>query len=380
VAPAFTDLHVHLREPGGEEAETIATGTAAALAGGFATVFAMPNTDPVCDTPEAVRSVLERAARAGPCEVVPVSALSKGLEGRTLVDMEAQVAAGAGAFSDDGRWLADPRLADEAFRRAAAGGFLVMQHCEDLALTGPGVLHDAPATRRCGLAGNPREAEDRAVRRDLDLAARHGTRLHVCHVSTSGAAAMLRDARRSGLPVSGEATPHHLLLLVEDALAGGADFKMKPPLRERADADALLEALADGTIEAVATDHAPHAAAKKALGLAGAPFGSIGVETAFATLYTRVVREGRLDLERLVAAFTSGPARIAGRPSRRIAPGEPAALVLVDLDRPRKVEAEALRSRSRNCPFVGMDLWGWPRSLVLGDRLLSAPGAPTPGA
>jgi dihydroorotase len=367
VTPMFVDLHVHLREPGGEAAETIETGALAALAGGFCTVFAMPNTDPPCDRPEGVARVLA-AARRTPVEVVPVSALSMGLRGRELVDMDAMLEAGAGAFSDDGAWLADDALAERAFAWAARNDALVMQHCEDFSVTGPGVLHDAEPTRAAGWPGIPREAEDRAVARDLALAARSGARLHVCHVSTRGAIDALRAARAGGARVSGEATPHHLVLAVEDAIEGGTDFKMKPPLRERDDVDALVEALADGTIEAVATDHAPHLAERKACGMLGAPFGAIGMETAFPVLHTHLVETGRLALERLVAALTIGPSRIAGRVPPTLRPGARAALNVVDLAR-RSVVREALRSRSRNCPFAGMALTGWPRASVLEGRV-----------
>ncbi|HVG93607.1 MAG TPA: amidohydrolase family protein, partial [Planctomycetota bacterium] len=207
VTPAFTDLHVHLREPGGEASETIATGTAAALAGGFATVLAMPNTTPTADTPEVVRFVREAAARAGPCEVVPVSAITAGLRGRDLVDFAAQAAAGAGAFSDDGSWVADDEVARQAFREAGARGWLLLEHCEDFGMTGPGLLHDAPSTRAAGVPGIPRGAEDRATARDVRLAEEHGARLHLSHVSTAGAVGLLRDAKARGVAVTGEATP-----------------------------------------------------------------------------------------------------------------------------------------------------------------------------
>jgi dihydroorotase len=329
----------------------------------------MPNTDPACDTPGAVRAVLEAARRAGPVEVVPVSALSRGLRGQELVDLDAMAAAGAGAFSDDGAWLADEALAERAFRWAAAHDRLVMQHCEDFSLTGPGVLHETPAVRARGWPPIPREAEDRAVRRDLDLAGRLGTRFHVCHVSTTGAVAALRAARAAGVHASGEAAPHHLLLTAEEALEGGPDFKMKPPLRERTDADALLDALEDGTLEAVATDHAPHADAQKCTGLLHAPFGAIGMETAFPALYTLAVRRRRLSLGRLVEALTSGPARVAGRPYTGLRLGTAARLTGLDLERERPVDRARLRSRSHNCPFHGVLLAGWPAFTLLGESL-----------
>jgi dihydroorotase len=370
VTPAFLDLHVHLREPGPGESETVASGTRAALAGGYATVFAMPNTDPTCDRPEIVAQVRAAAQAAGPCEVVPVSALSRGLRGRELVDLDAMAAAGAGAFSDDGAWLADEALAAEAFRWAAAHDQLVMQHCEDFGLTGPGVLHESAAAHALGVPGIPRAAEDVAVARDLALAERFGTRLHICHVSTAGAAQQLRRARAAGLKISGEVAPHHLLLTCDDALAGGPDFKMKPPLREASDTEVLLAALEDGTLEAVATDHAPHADHRKCVGWLGAPFGAIGLETAFPALYTLAVQRGALRLERLVEALTSGPARVAGRPAATLAAGAPARVTGLDLGTARRVDRQALASRSHNCPFHGRELQGWPRFVLLGGALI----------
>lgn len=369
VLPGFTDLHVHLREPGGEESETIATGTAAALAGGFVRVYAMPNTDPVADRPEVVSRVLVAAKAAGPVEVVPVSAITTGLRGKDLVDFERMAAAGAGAFSDDGSWVASDALAERAFRAAAERDRLVMEHCEDFSVTGPGVLHDAPSVRGAGWPPIPREAEDRATARDLALAARFGTRLHLCHVSTSGAVRLLREAKAGGLRVTGEATPHHLTLTADDAVVGGPDFKMKPPLRDRSDVDALVAALSDGTIDAIGTDHAPHAEKKKAKGIAAAPFGAIGVETAFPVLYTRLVLPGRVSLARLVDAFVSGPARVAGVAADSLRVGAPARLVVVDPTTSRRVDRNRLRSRSRNCPFHGWELAGWPVATVIGGVL-----------
>jgi dihydroorotase len=368
VTPMFVDLHVHLREPGGEASEDLDSGVRAALAGGYARVFAMPNTSPACDEPGRARATRSRTA-AGPVDVVPVSALSRGLAGRELVDLEAMAEAGVGAFSDDGAWLKDRRLAKEAFGWAGRNRMLVAQHCEDFDLRGPGVLHDCDCVRAHGLPGIPRESEDRAVRLDLDLAERTHARFHVCHLSTEGAVAALREARGRGLPVTAEVTPHHLLLTAEDAVRGGADFKVKPPLREAADADALLDALVDGTIAAVATDHAPHAPALKARGLAAAPFGLIGMETAFAALYTGLVLPGRLGLPRLVEALTAGPSAVAGLPAPALVPGRPARLNFLDLEGAWRVEREALRSRSRNCPFHGRVLRGRPVASLVGGTL-----------
>jgi dihydroorotase len=370
VTPHFTDLHVHLREPGGEESETIATGTAAAIAGGFGTIYAMPNTNPTADRPEVIEYVRRAAAAAGPCEVVPVSAITEGLRGRVLVDLEAQAAAGAGAFSDDGAWVASDALASAAFEAAAAHDWLVMEHCEDFGITGPGLLHDAAPVRAAGIPGIPREAEDRATARDLDLARRFGTRLHLCHVSTAGAVAALRRAKDAGLSVSGEVTPHHLVLTVADAVRGGVDFKMKPPLRERTDVDALVRALEDGTLDAIGTDHAPHSEAKKGAGLPRAPFGAIGLETAFPVLYTHLVRTGRLGLSRLIDALVSGPARVTRRAAPAIRRGVPARLNVIDVAAERSVDRARTRSKSRNCPFHGMVLTGWPICGLFGTLII----------
>ena len=370
VTPAFTDLHVHLREPGGEESETIASGTAAALAGGFGTVYAMPNTNPTADCPEVIAYLLRAAAAAGPCEVVPVSAITRGLRGRELVDLGAQAAAGAGAFSDDGAWVASDEIASAAFEAAGEQGWLVMEHCEDFGITGPGLLHDAPSVRAAGIPGIPREAEDQATARDLELARRFGTRLHLCHVSTAGAVAALRRAKDAGLSVSGEVTPHHLVLTVADALAGGVDFKMKPPLRDPSDAEALIRALDDGTIDAVGTDHAPHSDAKKGSGLPRAPFGAIGLETAFPVLFTLLVGTGRLSLARLVDALVGGPARVTRRTAPAIRIGAAARLNVIDIASERVVDRNRMRSKSRNCPFHGMVLRGWPLLTIVGDRVV----------
>ena len=374
VTPMFVDLHVHLREPGGEESETLASGTAAALRGGYAVVYAMANTSPTCDNPAQIEDLQRRAREVGPVEVVPVSSLSVGLRGRELVDLDANAAAGAGAFSDDGAWLADERLAREAFRWSARQGRLVMQHCEDFDVTGPGVLHQCTCVQRAGLPGIPREAEDRAVERDVRLATEQQAALHVCHVSTAGAVDAIRRAREQGLPITGEVTPHHLVLTAEDAVEGGTDFKMKPPLRDPEDVAALVEALADGTLAAVATDHAPHSDASKARGFLQAPFGAIGVETAFPVLYTELVARGRLPLGRLVTALTSGPCAVVGREAPRIAVGAPARLNLLDLETARPVDRAALASRSHNCPFHGRRLAGWPVASWLAGRLRAHPG------
>ncbi len=367
VAPPFIDLHVHLREPGGEAAETIESGCAAALAGGFGLIHAMPNTNPVCDEPARAIAVRREATNRLPVEVASLSALSRGLRGRELVDLDAMAAADVAAFSDDGAWLADERLAREAFRWSARAGRTLWQHCEDFERTGAGVVHACACGAAAGLPGIPSEGEITAIERDIRLASDASAPFHVCHLSTRGGVDAVRIARRRGERVTAEVTPHHLVLTAEDAVRGGPDFKMKPPLRDASDADALLDALVDGTIGAIATDHAPHTSEAKARGWSGAPFGVVGLETAFAVLHTRLVETGRLRLARLVEALTRGPAEIAGRPAPRLVEtGLGPRLVLVDLVTRRDVDPAAFRSRSRNTPFTGWPLTGWPIAFVHG--------------
>lgn len=368
VAPLFIDIHVHLREPGGEQAETIATGAASAWAGGYGRVYAMANTNPVCDTPHVVELV-QRAAHESPVEVVPIGALSEGLRGRSLVDFDALAAAGAAAFSDDGAWLADPALLRQAFRWSARNGVPVFQHCEDFDRTGPGVLHACACVHEAGLPGIPSASEVVAIERDVQLAVAQDAALHVCHLSTEGGVDVIRAARERGEPITAEVTPHHLVLTAEDALRGGPDFKMKPPLRDRSDVDALVDALVDGTIGALATDHAPHTAARKAAGLHAAPFGVVGLETAVPVVYSALVATRRLSLRRLVDVLTVGPAAIARCDAPSLALGAPARFSVIDLETPRMVERDRLLSRSQNTPFHGHMLRGWPVLGVSGEHL-----------
>lgn len=368
LTPLFFDLHVHLREPGGERAETVQTGSAAAWAGGYGRVYAMANTNPVCDSAAVVEHVL-RAERTAPVDVVPVGALSQGLQGRQLVDFDALAAAGAAAFSDDGAWLADPRLFEEALRWSARNDVPLFQHCEDFGMTGPGVLHACACVHDAGLPGIPSASEVVAIERDIHLAAARHASLHVCHLSTQGGAEAVRAARARGESVTAEVTPHHLVLTAQDAVAGGPDFKMKPPLRDPSDVDALVDAAVDGTLGALATDHAPHTAESKSAGLVEAPFGVVGLETAFAAVYTGLVVPGRLPLRRLVEMLTVGPAQIARIPAPTLRVGDEAGFVLIDLHGEEELRREQLKSRSTNTPFHGRMLRGRPVLGLRGDRL-----------
>jgi len=369
VAPGFIDLHVHLREPGQEHKETIATGTRAAAAGGFTSVCAMPNTRPVNDRPEVTRMILERAAAGAAVNVFPVAALTVGQRGAELADLAALAEAGAVAFSDDGRCIQSAALMRRAMEAARALGRRISDHCEDESLAAGGLVHEGPRAARLGRPGIPAAAEEIMVARDAILAEATGAPVHIAHLSTAGSARIVREAKRRGVPITAEVTPHHLTLT--DAAVEGGDprFKMNPPLRPEEDVEALIEAVADGTIDALATDHAPHAAAEKAAGLAAAPFGIVGLETAVPLLLDRLVRPGRIGLIRFVALFSTRPAEIFGlRGKGRLSAGADADLTIIDLDRPVIVDSGSFRSKSRNTPYDGWSLKGCAVRTIVGGQ------------
>lgn len=379
VAPAFVEIHAHLREPGGEVSETIATGLAAARAGGYGTVLAMANTQPVNDRPEVTRSMLAAAAAADTgVRMFPVTAATRGLAGREAAAWREQVDAGCVAISDDGKPVADGAMLRSVLRAAAELGVPYLSHAECPPLF-HGPIHDGEAARRFGVPGIPRECESDCVRSEIAAAEELGAQLHVCHVSTRTSIEAIRAARARGVRVSAEATPHHLLLTDEEFLRRGADtsLKMNPPLRPADDRDALRDALRDGLVEAVGTDHAPHAPHLKARGLADAPFGAIGMETAFAVLHEHLVRRAGWPLALLVERMTVGPARIAGVAAGRLFDGPPA-LAVLDPEAPFVVRPESFRSKSRNCPFSGWDGRGRVVGTLLGTRWSEsgAPGGP----
>jgi dihydroorotase len=366
--PGFIELHAHLRDPGFPASETIATGLAAALAGGYTAVFAMANTRPPNDDPRITRGMIEAARACGsPVRLYPVAAATLGLLGREACDYPPQRKAGAAAVSDDGRPVLDDEVMAACMAGAARAGLPIFDHATHGPEPGGGIVHAGPAALARGLAGLPREEEDRLVRRDIALSKRSGHGIHIQHLSTLGAIEAVREARASGVPVTAEAAPHHLLLTDEDAT--GPDFKMNPPLREERDRRALVEALLDGTVDAVATDHAPHAPELKARGLPGAPFGVIGMESAFPALFTGLVLPGALPLDRLVRLLTSGPASVGRVPGGRLEAGVRVELNLLDLATAFRFDSACLRSRSRNCPFLGRTLRGRVVATVAGDRL-----------
>jgi dihydroorotase len=358
VAPGFIDMHVHLREPGLEHKETIATGTAAAAAGGFSGVVAMANTIPVNDNRAVTEFIRRRAEETGQVAVYPVGAITRGLEGRELAELGEMVAAGAVAVSDDGRPVEDPLVMRRALEYASALGIPVIEHAETPALHPRGVMNEGYWSTALGLRGIPAASEEIAVRRDIALAELTGARLHFAHLSTRGAIGAVREAKARGARVTCEVTPHHLLLTDEAVRSYDTHTKMNPPLRSEEDRQALLEGLAEGAIDAIATDHAPHHADDKRVEFDEAAFGIVGLETAVALCLDRLVATGRISLLRFVELMSSNPARILGLDKGTLRAGADADVTLLDLERPVTVRPEEFRSKGKNTPFAGYELRG----------------------
>ena len=378
-APGLVDVHVHFREPGREDVETIATGARAAAAGGFTSVCAMPNTDPVTDNQAAVGFIVSQAHRAGCARVYPIGAVSLGQKGEQMAEFGELVAAGAVAVSDDGKPVATAHLMRTALEYALTFGIPVIDHCEDVTLSRGGAMHEGIISTRLGLKGIPRSAEDVIVARDIALAELTGGHVHFAHVSTAGAVRMIRDAKARGLVVTAEATPHHLILT--DAACEGYDTnaKMNPPLRESRDVAALRAGLADGTIDCIATDHAPHHYDAKEAEFDNAPFGVVGLETALGLAVTELVEPGILSLPALVERMATRPAQIVHLPAGTLAPGAPADVVVFDPAAEWTVEPARFFSKSRNTPFAGRRLRGLVRWTVVGGWLAHTLGD-RPGA
>jgi len=371
IVPGLIDMHVHLREPGDEVKETILTGVRAAVRGGFTTVCAMPNTRPVNDRREITQRIVAEARRAGLANVLPIAAITRASGGRDLVDMADLVAAGAAAFSDDGRPVPDSRVMRLALESAAAAGSLVIDHCEDRSLSEGGAINDGAVSTRLGIPGIPAAAEDVMVARDIILAEAAGTRVHIAHLSTAGAVRMVGEAKARGVRVTAEATPHHLLLTDEAIEAPDTNFKMNPPLRSASDAAALVEALRTGVVDVIATDHAPHTAEEKGRDFAAAPFGIVGLETAVSLVLDRLVRPGTISFPRFVELFSAGPARLLGLATKgRLAAGADADLTILDPDLPVTVDKTRFESKGRNTPFDGWVLRGGPVMTIVGGRIV----------
>jgi dihydroorotase len=372
VAPGLIDIHVHLREPGQEYKETIRTGTRAAAAGGFTAVACMANTVPVNDCRSVTEHIVSEARRCGFARVYPVGAVSKGLRGEELAEVGDMVAAGAVAISDDGKPVAHPELMRRALLYARHFDLPVVQHAQDMELSAGGVMHEGAVSARFGLAGIPAAAEDVMVARDLLLAEDTGGRYHVQHLSSARSLDLIRAAKARGLAVTCEVTPHHLLLTDETVaeLALSPDAKMNPPLRSERDREALVGGLVDGTIDCIASDHAPHHPDEKELDFVDAPFGIVGLETTVSLCLDRLVHAGILPLSRLIALLSTEPARVMGLPGGSLAPGSPGDVTLLDLEREVTVEKARFESKSRNTPFEGWRLKGAPAGTVVGGRVI----------
>jgi len=373
VAPGFIDLHVHLREPGREDKETIASGTRAAAAGGFTAVCAMPNTLPVNDSAGITRAILEKAAREGSgVRVHPIGAITKGLLGEELAEYAELREAGCVAVSDDGRPVASARVMRRALEYARGLGLPVIDHCEDVSLSEKACMNEGPVSTLLGLRGAPGASEALVVERDILLAELSGGRLHIAHVSTAASVDAIRRGKARGVRVTAEATPHHLLLT--DQLVRDSEYdtstKMNPPLRSEPDRLALLRGLKDGTIDCIATDHAPHTVDDKRVPYEEAAFGIVGLETAVPLALDRLVGAGQIDLKQLVALFSTNAARAFSLPGGSLAPGAPADVSVLDLRRRTRVDPERFASKGRNTPFGGWSLTGAVALTIVAGRVV----------
>lgn len=372
VAPGFIDLHVHLREPGREDKETIFTGTRAAAAGGFSAVCAMPNTEPVNDNAGLTRAILDRAAQDGVVRVYPIGATTRGSRGEELAEYGDLREAGCVAVSDDGRPVASARMLRRALEYARAFSLTVIDHCEEPTLSEQAAMNEGPVSTLLGLRGAPSVGEAIVVERDVLLAELTAGKLHIAHLSSAAGVDAVRRGKARGVRVSAEATPHHLLLTDQAVKDSGYDTatKMNPPLRSEADRRAVLEGVRDGTIDCIATDHAPHTVDDKNVEYDEAAFGVVGLETAVALCLDRLVGPGLLDLRQLVALLSTNPARVLGLPGGSLAPGSLADVTLLDLDRKRRVDPERFASKGRNTPFAGWTLKGWPVTTIVAGRVV----------
>lgn len=371
LAPGLVDLHTHLREPGQEYKENIASGTRAAARGGFTTVCCMANTDPVNDNPAITGFIQRRAEESAAVHVRVIAAATQGLRGEIMSEMAHLAAAGAVAFSDDGAVIMDASVMRKVLLYAGGVNRPVIAHCEDLHLRGEGVVHEGPHSTRSGLPSSPEEAETVMVARDLELARVSGAHLHIAHVSAARSVELIREAKAVGVRVTAEVTPHHLSLTDEVTVGYDTNTKMAPPLRTARDREVLREGLADGTIDCVATDHAPHAALEKDVEYSKAPFGVVGLETALSVVLD-LVREERLTALEAIERLSTRPARIFGLRAGTLEVGAPADLVVIDPDRVWKVEPATLVSRSKNSPFLGYEFRGVAVRTYVGGKLAYA--------
>ncbi len=370
VVPGLIDMHVHLREPGFEYKETIKTGAMAAARGGFTTICPMPNTKPAVDSPEMVEWIVKKAKEDAPIHVLPVGAVTKGQLGKEMTDIAGMAKAGAAAISEDGKSVMDARIYEEAMREAKKAGIIVMAHCEDRNLVGQGALNAGKKAEEIGVAGIGNEVEDVIAARDILLAKATGCRLHLCHCSTQDSVKMIRAAKADGIDVSGEVCPHHFTLTEDDIISDDANFKMNPPLRSSADRQMLIEGLSDGTMEAISTDHAPHHADEKAKGIAKAPFGIVGSETALALAMTELVGKGKLTPYQLVERMSWGPAKRLGIDKGSLKEGKMADITIIDPKAQYRIDASKFVSKGKNTPFDGYPVTGRVMTTIAAGKVV----------
>ncbi|MFZ5591682.1 MAG: dihydroorotase [Bacillota bacterium] len=370
ILPGLIDMHVHLREPGYEYKEDIASGTAAAVRGGFTAVACMPNTNPVADNLTVLELIKARAQEAGLARVYPVAAITRGSRGKELVEMAELAAGGAVAFSDDGQPVRSAAVMRRALQYAGMLGRPIIAHCEDIDLAAGGAMHEGYVSTRLGLKGIPAAAEEVMVARDIILCELTGCPLHIAHVSTAGSVRLIREAKQRGLPVTAEAAPHHFALTHTAVEGYDTSTKVNPPLRAEEDVEAVRQGLADGTIDAIATDHAPHARHEKEVEYDLAPFGMIGLETALALIWTELVQPGWLTIPQAVAKMSAAPARILNIPICNWQPGCPADITVFDPAARWVVDPDSFASKSRNTPFAGRQLQGRAVITIVGGRIV----------
>jgi len=371
VSAGLIDMHVHLRDPGLVYKEDIESGSRAAAKGGFTTVACMPNTKPVLDTPETIRYVVEKSQQVGITRVLPYGCITGGQKGEELLDYEALRDAGAIGFTDDGVGVQNAGTMKEAMRRAAKLNMPIIAHCEENSLLTGGSFNEGAFTRKHGLKGISNDSEAVQVGRDILLAESTGVHYHVCHVSTEQSVRLIRLGKQSGVKVTTEICPHHLLLSDEDIPDSmDANWKMNPPLRSPRDVEAMIEAVEDGTIDIFVTDHAPHSEEEKARPADQAPFGIVGLETAFPLLYTKFVLTGRWTLPFVLERMTRKPAELFGLPTGRLEVGAPADITIIDLEEERRVDPSTFATKGRNTPFTGWSLKGWPKLTMTNGKVV----------
>lgn len=370
IAPGFVDVHVHLREPGGEQKETIESGTKSAAKGGYTTICAMPNTRPVPDTKENLQHVNALIEKNALIRVLPYASITIREAGKERTNLQELKDNGAFAFTDDGVGIQQAGMMYETMLDAAKIDMPVVAHCEDNSLIYDGVMHEGKRSAELGLKGIPSIAESVHIARDILLAEAAGAHYHVCHVSTKESVRVIRDAKRAGVRVTAEVTPHHLLLSEDDIPGDDANWKMNPPLRAKEDLEALHEGLMDGTLDFIATDHAPHTMEEKANGMDKAPFGIVGFETAFPLLYTKFVETGKWTLQQLIDWLTVKPSETFGLPYGTLEIGQAADLVLLDLEKEQAINADEFLSKGKNTPFGGWSCTGWPALTIYGGQIV----------